>query len=360
MWGRLVRICVYAISKNEELFVERCIRSAADADLFVLCDTGSTDRTVELARDAGATVYDITVRPWRFDHARNIAMGLIPSDVDVCISLDVDEVLEPGWRQHIEQHWRPNTTSMRVLFDWGGGVFGQTRIHSRHGWMWRHPCHEALYLDSRVAGSPTDLNVLLLRHLPDPTKSRAQYLDLLRAGATEDPFCSRNSFYYARELTYHRLWAEAATELERYLALPTAVWPAERALVARLLGDACEALNRGDAALEWYKRGTSEDPLRREPWVALADAMYRRAQWSECLAAAMKALQIVDFRTTWPNDATAWGWKPHDLAAIAAYRLGHADLAVTQGRLALEYAPADQRLNTNMKFYEELARGKPE
>ncbi len=42
-----MKIAVYAISKNEEQFVQRFCDSAQDADLILIADTGSTDKTVE-------------------------------------------------------------------------------------------------------------------------------------------------------------------------------------------------------------------------------------------------------------------------------------------------------------------------
>jgi len=117
-----MKIAVYAISKNEEQFVERFCKSAIDADLILIADTGSTDNTVAEAKKYGAEVYSISVRPWRFDKARDTALNLIPGDYDVCISLDLDEVLEPGWREEIERVWKPETTRLRYKFDWGQGI----------------------------------------------------------------------------------------------------------------------------------------------------------------------------------------------------------------------------------------------
>ncbi|MFZ4600543.1 MAG: glycosyl transferase family 2, partial [Terrimicrobiaceae bacterium] len=71
-----MRIAVYAISKNEEQFVERFCKSAEDADLVMIADTGSTDDTVGLARELGATVNRICITPWRFDKARDAALAL--------------------------------------------------------------------------------------------------------------------------------------------------------------------------------------------------------------------------------------------------------------------------------------------
>lgn len=348
-----MKIAIYGIAKNEEAFIERCVKSAADADLFVICDTGSTDRTVEAGRDAGAIMHTAIIRPWRFELARNTSLALVPADVDVCVCIDIDEVLEPGWRDEIERLWIPGTTTrMRYLFDWGCGVkFTSDKIHSRGGYWWKHPCHELLvpYGSGQEVIGHTDKQ--LVTHLPDPTKSRGQYLGLLRLGASEDPHCPRNSFYFARELVFHRLWTEAIAELQRYLALPTATWSAERAFAMRLLGQTYEAQGNVALAMQWYRRGVAEEPARREPWVELADACYRQHLWPECLSAAMTALRITSGRNLWPNDPTAWGWKPHDLLAIAAFRLGLHTLALEHGKIAVEMAPDDLRLRDNLTFY---------
>jgi hypothetical protein len=44
---------------------------------------------------------------------------------------------------------------------------------------------------------------------------------------------------------------------------------------------------------------------------------------------------------------------PHDLAAIAAYRMGVKDKAIEHGTKALELAPEDERLKKNLEYYKE-------
>ena len=180
------KICVYAISKNEEQFVERFCKSASDADLVLIADTGSTDKTIELAKQHGARVHDICISPWRFDHARNAALALIPKDIDICVSLDLDEVLEPGWREAIEAAWVDGVTRLRYLYDWGLGiVFYYEKIHARHGYHWHHPCHEYPRADGRITEKFGTVDKLLVVHHADHTKSRGQYLDLLELSVKE-------------------------------------------------------------------------------------------------------------------------------------------------------------------------------
>jgi glycosyltransferase involved in cell wall biosynthesis len=104
-----MRIAVYTIALNEEKVVDRWFESCKDADVLLVADTGSTDKTIELLRERGVTVVSIKVDPWRFDVARNAALAHLPEDVDVCVSLDMDEYLDWGWRRALESTWKPET-----------------------------------------------------------------------------------------------------------------------------------------------------------------------------------------------------------------------------------------------------------
>ncbi len=350
------KICVYAISKNEEQFVERFCKSAEDADLILIADTGSTDGTAEKAREFGALVPEISITPWRFDLARNAALALIPRDVDVCISLDLDEVLEKGWREEIERVWKPGeTTRLRYYFDWGCGIqFKYEKIHAKHGYMWHHPCHEYPVHDGRIREVWADTDMLLAVHKPDPTKSRGQYLDLLRVSIEEDPNCPRNAFYYARELSFHGMWDAAIKECNRYLNLPRADWPNERCYAYRVMGRSYSELGNWIEAERAFQKASFEAPNTREPWCELALLYYRQKRWPECYAAANRALQITNRELVYTVDPAVWGAQPHDLASISAWQMGLKDVALEQARLAVEKEPHDERLRNNLRFIEDF------
>ena len=345
-----MKICVYAISKNESMFVERFCESAKDADLILIADTGSVDNTVELAKECGAAVYNISISPWRFDLARNAAMALIPADFDVCVSLDLDEVLEPGWREEIERVWKEDTTRLRYKFDWGCGIsFYYEKIHHRRGYRFYHACHEWPKPDPRITEVWAHTDMLLVSHHPDPTKSRGQYLDLLKVAIKEDPECPRNGFYYARELTFHYQWNEAIEALKRYLALPGATWETERCYAMRLLGKSYEELGNWQEGLKWYRLAVAECSWTREPWVDLSMATYRREMWAESYSAALSALNIVDKQAVYTADPSVWTEKPYDLASIAAWRLGMKEQAIEFCKKALEFNQTDTRLLANLE-----------
>lgn len=345
-----MKIVVSAISKNEAMFVKRFCDSAKDADAIYIADTGSTDSTVKIAKKCGAVVHEICITPWRFDDARNAALALLPRDVDVVVSLDLDEELQPGWREEIERVWIEGTTRLSYGFDWGAGiVFKYEKIFARHGYRFIHPCHEypiPYLIDEKYA--QTDM--LLVVHKPDNTKSRGQYLPLLEMSVKEDPHDPRNAFYYARELSFHGQWQKAIDECNRYLALPGASWANERCYAYRVMSRCYSELGDWDNAMRSARMGMVEAPNTREPWVEIAKLAYERHMWAECYGASLSALAIKDRELVYTVDPEVWGAKPHDYASIAAWYLGMKEVAIEQCELALQHAPDDERLQENLRL----------
>lgn len=71
-------LSVVILAKNEEHFIERCIRSVRWADEVFVLDSGSVDRTREIAASLGANVYEQEWLGWSAQ--RNKAMSLAKND----------------------------------------------------------------------------------------------------------------------------------------------------------------------------------------------------------------------------------------------------------------------------------------
>jgi tetratricopeptide (TPR) repeat protein len=348
-----VKVAVYTIALNEIQFVDRWYESAKDADVLLIADTGSTDGTPERARELGIEVVKVRVSPWRFDDARNAALAALPLDVDMCVSLDMDEAITPGWRDALERSWSQGVNRPRYKHVWSWNEdgtpsleFSYDHIHARKGFRWRHPIHECVvaYGIQERQGWIPDLET---HHHPDPKKSRSQYLPLLEMSVREDPYNDRNAFYYGRELYFYGRNDEAVTELKRHLSLPTATWAPERAASMRFIAKANPA-----EAEEWLKRAVDEAPGRREPLVDLATLYYERSDWENSLAYAKAALSIEEKPLEYLCEAESWGDRPHDLASIACYRLGRYEEALSYAREAVAVNPSDERLVNNLRHCE--------
>jgi GT2 family glycosyltransferase/tetratricopeptide (TPR) repeat protein len=95
------RLSVCLIARNEEKFLPQCLESVRGlAEQIVVVDTGSTDRTIEIAKEHGAEVFHFS---WcdDFSAARNVALENAHSDW--VLMLDADEVLLPESHDRIRK-----------------------------------------------------------------------------------------------------------------------------------------------------------------------------------------------------------------------------------------------------------------
>ncbi len=260
------RISLCVIARNEEAMLPACLESAREAvDEVIVVDTGSTDRTRELARTVGAIVLE---SPWEDDFAAPRNLAAARAGGDFILQLDADEQLAPGAAAAVRRAAR------RAAFD-----VGLVR------------CHNASTVDAppaevlagvRRRGQIGQLP-RLLRNAPDlrwvgcihesvlewaaARGSRLEKIpvDIVHYGYTDPVFCGRDK--RARNLALLR--KRAAQEPDSVVSLGY--------LAAELLADgdpaaAAEVADRGWAALS---RQPAHRSVRRLAVVRAAAAVRR-------------------------------------------------------------------------------------
>lgn len=313
-----LRIGVYAIAKNEARNVPRWAASSTDADVRVVTDTGSTDGTVELLQASGVTVAHGCPCPWRWDDAHTMALYHLPVDVDVCVRLDLDEVLVPGWRELIERHWTHGIGVLHHGYEWApGSVISQERVHSRVGYRWRQATHEGLV---RWDGEPDvrghidgegGLQAVLIRQDRPDRKPHQTDMRLCERAVAEAPTDARAHWYLARE-RFLRGDDRARGDIEKYLDMPGGS-SHERAYALRAMAH----LDRGNAR-QWLLRAVAESPSEPEPWVDLAHDALTKGDPVAALTYARRACQADRRLRNHASDDRAWGPEPRLIAAKAA------------------------------------------
>jgi len=294
-----MRLCVYAIMRDEEHNVAAWAENTLDADDRFVLDTGSTDDTVDELFLHGIGRLDATIDPFRFDDARNAALALAPS-ADLYLRLDADERLPDDWRQIIDDAYHPDIPRYRYRVRNHGGIWSQiTRddLHVRPGFRWKYPTHEVLVGPE----ARRDLPNLIVEHTSPPER-RSHHLNnlaVLREATHEYPGDHRMLFYCAREYWYAGQWDNCRLYMVKFLNLPGG-WDAERCEAYRILA----AID--DDPERWLWKAVGECPARREPWVDLCRfaLSHREGERATMLYAEAAARPRTDLYTT---DPSAWG-----------------------------------------------------
>lgn len=354
------KIAVYAISKNEEKFVERWVQSMKEADDIYVLDTGSQDQTLEKLEKLGVHVERKKIDPWRFDVARNYSLEMVPDDVDICVCTDLDEIFQPGWRKKIEELWTKDTTRLRYNYNWSFDENGNPavnfyieKIHTRKGYKWTHPVHEILtYIgDGNEQFMTTD--EITVNHYPDTQKSRGSYLPLLELSVKEDPENDRNMHYLGREYMFYKKWNECIDTLIKHLNLKTATWKDERSASMRFIARSYQALKRFDEAKMWLDKAIAETPYLRDPYVEKALLEYNLQNWGEVEKNCKNALQIDTHMKSYINEPFSWDHTIYDLLSISYFYQNKLQDALNYSNKALDMSPNNERLISNHKIIQE-------
>ena len=98
--ARKATVSLTMIVRNEESNISNCLSSVAGLfDEIVVVDTGSKDRTREIAREFGARVFDFV---WVDDFAAARNAALARATGDYAFWLDADDVIDPPEREKLQ------------------------------------------------------------------------------------------------------------------------------------------------------------------------------------------------------------------------------------------------------------------
>ncbi|MBC7185989.1 MAG: glycosyltransferase, partial [Calditrichaeota bacterium] len=156
-------VALCTIVKNEERFIRKCLASVQGAvDEIVIVDTGSTDRTVQIAEELGARVYH---HPWQdsFSEARNFALQFVTSEW--VLQLDGDEELErediPLLREVVKTR-HVNSLFVPILNHMPDGSI--SRLYFRRLFRTRLGHYEGIVHNQLVVSGPTGQAEIRIYH----------------------------------------------------------------------------------------------------------------------------------------------------------------------------------------------------
>jgi predicted O-linked N-acetylglucosamine transferase (SPINDLY family)/GT2 family glycosyltransferase len=272
--GARARVSLCLIVRNEESNIGACLAGAADlVDEVVVVDTGSTDRTRELAREHGAQVFEF---PWvdSFAAARNVCLENATGDY--IFWMDADDRLDEANRGRLRELFgrlrpgQPLAWSMKCLCLPGphsdtSTLVDHIRLFPRHPEIrWRYRVHEQILPALRAVGVRVDWANVVVQHTgyQDPALRRRKLdrdlrlLELERAEHPDDPFVLFNLGSICHEVGRY---TEATPLLERSLELSHPKDSIVRKLYA-LIAQCHARTGQTEPALGVLARGQAVEP----------------------------------------------------------------------------------------------------
>lgn len=201
----MITISLCMIVKNEEKVLARCLDSIADLmDEIIIVDTGSTDRTKEIAAHYTDKIYDFE---WvnDFSAARNFAFS--KAGMEYIYSADADEVLDEENREafrkmkktllpqiDIVQMYYANQLSFGTIYNYDKEL--RPKLFKRlRTFTWAEPIHEQVILEPVIYDS--DVTIM---HMPENNHKDRDLASFERMVSKGERLSKRLHNIYAKEL----------------------------------------------------------------------------------------------------------------------------------------------------------------
>lgn len=273
----MTRISAVLIAKNEQVLLPRCLDSLKGIDEIIICDTGSIDKTMEVA---GKYVPTVHFKQWEdsFCKARNHAKSFATGDW--ILSIDCDEFLHDvaKLREAIEEADKQGALALNVNMiaeDPSKQVFSFPRVFKNDPRVW---WEGAIHNHISVPGIDTGDVWITYGYSPahnlDPERAfRILKKEVERTGN------AREMFYLGREHFYRGENNEAIEILNKYTEKTR--FMAEKAEAYIVIARAYLALNKPDEARNALMNAIIINPNFKEALVLMAELAWpvQKERW---------------------------------------------------------------------------------
>lgn len=374
------------IVRNEEQHLGACLASFRDhVDELIIADTGSVDRTVEIAKSYGATVIDCSpeVRPelffrdeeypgipgpftghWvlgNFAGARNVSWNLATSDYVVWVDAD-DTVRHPERLRDLAMQLKIDSIPVaRLVYDLGTTKIWRERLIARSiGSKWVGEIHETI--DTGNATRRSYDSVVFDHRREAKTNAAAipnrNFKILKRMLDREgDKPSSRTLFYIANEA----YWSDRKLAQDYYRQyLKVATWNEERCVALCYMGRMAEMDTDYEAALQYYGAASVESPHNPDGWFGAARCAYFRGRWQECVKWSEIGFKLGNPETLpWYNPLERTG-EPYVYYTYALSSVGRQVDALAACKAGLAALPGEDHLTHNLPLLEAAVKEEAE
>lgn len=352
----MVTISLCMIVRDEEDVLVRCLESVRDlVDEIIIVDTGSTDRTKEIAAQFEARLFDFV---WVDDFAAARNAAFAQASCDYCLWLDADDVLLEADRKKFAQLKADLQPQVDVVmlpyntgFDAQGNVtfsyYRERIVKNRVGMVWQGAVHEVIITHGNIIYG--DCAVTHRKLKPGDAERNLRIFEGLRQrGGWLEP---RQQFYYGRELYFHGRFAEALAVLQQFLKEDQG-WRENKIDACRHCALCLYALEQPEQALAALLASFIYDLPRAEICCDIGRHFFERQLWEQAAYWYIRALtcQRDDKRGGFvlPD---AYGFIPSLQLCVCYDRLGQTHRAECFNRLAARFKPGAAAVAYNEAYF---------
>lgn len=353
--GTTISLCL--IVKDEEKVLSRCLATVKDiADEIIIVDTGSTDRTKEIAAGYTDRIYDFR---WNDDFAAARNYAFSQATMEYTLWLDADDILLEEDRQklrELKKNLDPSVDAVNMHYvlaydQYGNALFSLRRNRlvktSRH-FLWVGAVHEYIEVSGVVQNSD-----IVITHKGDQ-RDRGRNLRIYEKRLAQgEQLGARDLYYYANELLEHQQYAKAVPFYQKVLAAEEG-WVEDKIAACGKLADCFHALGDPAAARMAVLQSFNYDSPRAESCCRLGDQDLQAGKFKQAIFWYKLAAGLENPTEGWgPLNHPYWTWLPHLQLCVCYDRLGQLDLAYKHNELARSYLPLDPRVWHNKKYLED-------
>lgn len=363
-----VSLCM--IVRNEEEVLARCLRSVKGfPDEIIIVDTGSTDKTIEIAKSFGAKVYHFE---WidDFAAARNFSFSKATQDYSFWVDAD-DELLPENLTKLINLKPQLNRDVYAMWYDYGldddGRMVRQVReriIKNRKGFKWIYPVHEIVEMPSDR--QMVDITITHKRTANGAAADSDRNIRILEKAIVSEEYKNdpRIVFYLAKEYFYVAQYNQAADLFERFLKMKDG-WCEDRAMARVHLVEVYLKLSQveNDKATKLFlQEKTREaaglamvcDYRLAEPYYFLGMLNWDLQRYPEAAHwfDVCRKLERPDFLNVVKEKY--YTWLPALQAAVMHFHMNNYERAWECNEEALKYRPEDERAQSNRELLKGL------
>lgn len=358
-----ITISLCLIVKNEERTLARCLESVQEAvDEIVIVDTGSTDRTKEIASRFTQRVVDFE---WidDFAAARNFAFD--QAAMDYIMWLDADDVLLPedfAKLLQLKQSFDPKVDAVSMEYicafdDAGNGILNVRRIRlvrRSKGYRWCGAVHE----DLEIKGTVYDSDIVVT-HRQEHGKTDRNLRIFERLVEKGVPLTMRDLFHYARELHTNHKYEKAVQVYLQFLECE-GISAEDNIFVCGTLADCYYHLEDREKELDWTFKSFRYALPRPQFCCRIGYHCLQRDELHQAVFWYKLAIEAPPPANRWAIDnVPSRTWLPHMQLALCYFRLGEYAQSYRHNQLALVSRPNDGQIRSNMQLCQELMRRQP-